>query len=258
LALDIHAVNFLKSLPFFSGLPEKDVSALFQASRVQDIEKDEMVFLQGDRAQTFYVIMNGWIKLYRQTPDGEESILSLSTRTETFGDAVMFDGANYPYGAQAAEKAKLVAIPAAALKERSRENPDIVIRMMQSQSQHMNRLRLENEHLSLMSAPQRVGCLLLQLSTGMKGPSCTIHFPYDKSLAATRLGMKPETFSRALGQLKATGVAVKGGDITISDLSALAEYCCSQCSAEQTDCGHAKIKGCAPEDCAQCGTLLKP
>ena len=48
-----------------------------------------------------------------------------------------------------------------------------------------------------------------------------MRLPYDKKLIASRLGMKPETFSRALAQLRNHGVTIKGGDARIADLAVL-------------------------------------
>lgn len=65
-----------------------------------------------------------------------------------------------------------------------------------------------------------------------KGP-VTIHLPYDKTLLAARLGMQPETFSRALAKLKEqTGIRVKGAVVELDNLEQLINYSCQVCSSE--------------------------
>jgi CRP/FNR family transcriptional regulator, dissimilatory nitrate respiration regulator len=49
--------------------------------------------------------------------------------------------------------------------------------------------------------------------------------PVEKSLVARRLGIQPETFSRALAKLKPVGVEVQGAVVSIADIDALREYC---------------------------------
>src|SRR5690606_9070894 len=127
--------------------------------------------------------------------------------------------------------------PGHTFQQLARSNHDITNRMMSVMSHEMHNLQIENEHLSLMSAPQRVGCLLLQFSTGIEGKGGALVFPYDKSLAAARLGMKPETFSRALAQLKLLGVTVSGSKINIQDFSRLIDFCCDNCSLLLGECG---------------------
>lgn len=248
---------FFKSIPFFAGLPESDIQALIQSSQTKPYAKGDTILRRGDDAQHFHIVFNGWVKMSRDTIDGDETILSLLTRTDTFGEAAIFEGATCPCDVRAAEDAVLISIPVKALRERARDNPDILLRLMQSMARQMDRIQLDNEHISLMSAPQRAGCLLLQLSAGMEGNSRTVQFPYDKSLAASRLGMKAETFSRALAQLKSVGVSVNGDTVAIADFAALVDFCCSDCSAATNECrnaiqGNAEVIGSCGKSCAKC------
>ena len=244
--------EFVLSLPFFSGLTEKDIQEVLALSEFKDCHKGDTIFLQDDPANHFYIILEGWVKLFRGTSNGDEVVMGVFTSKETFGDAAMFDGAVYPYSAEAAGETKLIVMPAAKLRKKAAENPQIAFRMMQSLSKNMSRLQLENEHMALMTAPQRIGCLFLQLAPDVDAQSCNLQLPYDKSLAATRLGMKPETFSRALAQLKEVGVSVKGNTVAISDLSALVDFTCNSCSAQDDDCRFSQAHSCTPEQCAKC------
>lgn len=245
--------QFISSLPVFAGMAASDAEKLAAAATTRSVDKGAHIFQRGEKANAFYIILNGWVKLYRDTREGDEAILGLFTRADTFGDAVVLNGEAFPYSAQAVETTSLVVIPATSLKEYAKSNPDLIVRIMQSLVQQMTRLQLENEHLSLMSASQRVGCLLLQLSDGQQTGACQIEFPYEKSLAATRLGMKAETFSRALAQLKNIGITVQGDNITIADMAALVDFVCADCSASDTDCKFSALHHCSAEDRARCG-----
>lgn len=252
------AIQTLKSLSFFKDMAAADMEMLIRASSLQTHSKDSHVFLRGDAAHFFYVVMNGWVKLYRDTQEGDEVILGLLTRPDTFGETAIFSGETYAFSAQAVEDTKIIAIPAAALKERAKSDLDILVRIMQSFSQQMNKLQLENEHLSVMSASQRVGCMLLQLVNGrdLTAPQ-DIHLPYEKSLAASRLGMKPETFSRALAQLKGIGITVQGNAVKIGNIQDLVTFVCSDCSACGSDCHFSAVHHCASEDRVHCGRGIK-
>lgn len=247
--------QYLKVSEFFSQLTPADISALTATAVAKSFEKNQTIFRRGDLAGTFFLLIEGWVKISRNTGEGEEAVLGILRQGETFGDAALFEGAAYPYDALAAEQTRLLCISAQVLRRQAQENPAVIFRIMESMSAHMDRLRLENEHMSLMSAPQRVGCLLLQFANDpishRDGAACRVHLPYDKSLAAARLGMKPETFSRALGQLKQVGVSVKGDEISISDLQHLVDFCCRACSISDS-CGHAR-NGCGKTDCGNCG-----
>lgn len=246
---DDHAGLFLRNLPFFKGLADRDLDAFFSAAAFRDYPRNKPLFHQGDKADRLFIVLSGWVQLFRITENGDEAVVALFTRGDIFGEAAIFGGAGYPFSARAAEDARMIEIPAALVREKAAANPDVIIRVMTAAAQEMHKLQMENEHMALMSAPQRVGCLLLQLSSGMLGKGGTFSFPYDKSLAAARLGMKAETFSRALAQLKTAGVTSKGPEIHIENFHRLAEYCCGNCSAENEDCRGAARKVC----CGDCG-----
>jgi hypothetical protein len=51
-----------------------------------------------------------------------------------------------------------------------------------------------------------------------------VDLPYEKNLIAGRLGMKPESLSRAFRRLGDKGVAIDRNHITIGDVAALRAY----------------------------------
>lgn len=228
--------EFLRGIAFFSQLQKSAVENLLKAVTLRSYEKNQTIFLRGDKADRFFIIINGWIKLSRETPEGDETIVALLTRGDVFGEAALFSTTNYSFSATAAENSQLAQIPATTIKEVAKSNPDILQRIMATMSREIYQIQMEREHLALMSAAQRVGCLILQLSENMSGKGGVFTFPYDKSLAAQRLGMNPETFSRALAQLKPVGVSVKGSEIRIDSFERLAEFSCVHCSSLTDEC----------------------
>jgi hypothetical protein len=51
----------------------------------------------------------------------------------------------------------------------------------------------------------------------------TIALPSDKTLIAGRLGLKPESLSRAFAKLKSCGVDVRASHVTLRDVARLRE-----------------------------------
>ncbi len=228
--------TFLRGLPFFSELDDAVATPMLKAGLERSHARGENIFLQNDAASRMFIVLSGWVKLFRQTPDGDEAVLALLSAGDMFGEAAIFGAAGYPFSATAAEDAKVFEIPGDTLRTLAKQNHDVMARVMDSMSRELRNLQMQNEHLALMSAPQRVGCLLLQFSAGLTGAGGGFTLPYDKSLAAARLGMKPETFSRALSQLKSVGVSVDGADVKIASFANLVDYCCAHCSALPGEC----------------------
>lgn len=247
------ARNLINEVAFFKKLSPPQINAIKGDLNLCALEKGTHAFHRGDEAHHVYIILDGWIKLYKDTPEGNEVVLDLLTRDQMFGETAILTANTYNFNAQAVEDSRIISIPAAAMQKLTRHNPDIMIQMMQSFTEYSSRLQLENEHLSFMSAPQRVGCLLLQLVDGSAGMNTQeVFLPYEKSLAAARLGMKAETFSRALSHLKEVGITVNGNKLSIESIDELVDFVCSDCSAYNTDCRFSSVHHCTQKEREQC------
>ena len=82
----------------------------------------------------------------------------------------------------------------------------------------------QSEQRQVQSTAQRVGAFLLRFCPPGPG-NATFELPFDKSLIARRLGMKAETFSRALARLRGIGVETHGATVSVDDLDRLRAYC---------------------------------
>ena len=56
-AMNVSAL--LKSVPLFAGLGEVDLDALQAIARVRDCQRGELLFSDGERAEGFYVVLDG-------------------------------------------------------------------------------------------------------------------------------------------------------------------------------------------------------
>jgi len=203
-----------------SGLNPRTAQTFLAHSSVVDLEPGESLFRQGETAAAFFIVIQGWIKLYRITPAGDEAVLHVLTKGESFAEGGALVGGRYPATATAVTESRTVVIPADQVISCIREMPDIAIAMIASTSQHLHRLVQRVEQLSSQSALQRVAEFLASLCPRLDG-SCTISLPYDKSLIAGRLGLKPESLSRAFAKLRLEGVDVRASHVVVSEVAQL-------------------------------------
>ncbi|MGB8400038.1 Crp/Fnr family transcriptional regulator [Bradyrhizobium sp.] len=203
-----------------SGLNPRTVQTLLAQATVIALESGQTLFRQGETAAAFFIVIEGWVKLYRITPAGDEAVLNVFAKGESFAEAVAFTSGRYPAAASAATDARILQIPACHVVCCIREMPDIAIAMIASTSQHLHRLVQRVEQLTAQSALQRVAEFLTSLCSCEDGP-CTVSLPYDKSLIAGRLGLQPESLSRAFAKLRSAGVDVRASDVIVGDVARL-------------------------------------
>jgi CRP-like cAMP-binding protein len=221
----------LHALPLFSNLSDADAERFADAARPMRVPKGKVLFIQEDVAEKFYLITNGWVKLFRETIDGTEAVVDVLTSGHMFGETAVFEHDTYGFSAQCVEDTHMLMLPTALLKQAIETNNQMALNMLFSMSAHRRQQGREIEHLNIQNAPQRIGCFLLRLCPKDPPSAITLHLPYDKTLIASRLGMKPETFSRALSRLKSeTNIQIKGPMVTITNLQTLIRYTCNQCS----------------------------
>ena len=222
-----------KKLPLFRDCTDSFFDRIEAASSIQKHEKGKILFIHGDDADRFYVIKSGWVKLFRETLDGAQAVVDILTTNHIFGETAIFEDGNYPYSAEIVETAEIISLPISELKAEIENNNKLALAMLSSMARYRRQQDTEIEHLSIQNAPQRIGCFLLRLANQNETGEVKIHLPYDKTLVASRLGMQPETFSRALAKLRdKTGIHVKGATIEMDSLEQLTRYSCAACSSE--------------------------
>lgn len=217
----------LDMVPVFSGLGENVLVDLLSDSSVRHYPRDTMLFLQGDEADRFFVVFDGWVKLFRQTPDGHESVVHVCGPKDSFAEAAIFDSHDFPVSAEVVEDARLLVIPAKRFIAQLHESMDICLTMIGALSRH-NRFLVKNiEQMAVKSSAERLALFL----DGLCGKhcngicdSCEINLPLDKGLIAGRLNMQPETLSRSFVKLKNLGVETKGSRVLVENMERLRTF----------------------------------
>ncbi len=207
----------------FASLPTELAETILARSSVRTFRRSSTIFLQGDTAENIFVVLDGWVKLFRITPTGAEAVVGVFTRGRSFGEAVAFDRADYPVTAEAVTDARLLIVSAKLLSSMMFERPEIALAIVSSTFRHLHGLVAQVEQLKAHTGAQRVAEFLLDLCTAETG-SCTITLPYDKTLIAGRLGMQPQSLSRAFNRLEEQGVKISHNQATIHDVEKLREY----------------------------------
>ena len=213
----------VRSTPLFGTMPLEVAQSVIGVQAVRSYDKGITLFQQGEPAAAFYVVLDGWVKLYRNTPDGNEAVVGVFRRGETFAEAAMFVGGRYPVNAEVVIPSRLLRVDGAVLMRRIREQPELALAMLASASYHLKALVEQIEQIKILSAPQRIADFLIRLCPVREG-GCQIDLPYEKALIAGRLGMKPESLSRGLAKLRPLGVTVDREQVAIVDVNLLVRF----------------------------------
>ena len=206
--------------PMVSQLRRHELREVLADAVVREVERGTVLFIQGDDCDRFYFVLEGWVRLFRQTADGSEVTIALFTKGETLAEAAMLAGGRFPVGGMAADHARLLVVPRSSFLRQIEENPALCRSLMASLSVRLHGFVKQIEQISYRSTVERLAAFLLRLTDVEQGRA-TIILPMDKTLVAARLGMQPESLSRSFAKLRRHGVETKGGEVHVRDVAEL-------------------------------------
>jgi len=218
--------RILARTPLFQHVEKRHIQDIATKSLFKSFKNKQEIFALNDKAHSFFLIIEGWVKLYRMTREGEEAIINVFAPGETFAEAAVFSSRQvYPVNAQAVEKTEVLEIPRTLFVNKIKEDSDFALHILGSISARQHSLIQQIEQVTVKSAPQRIGAFLLRLCPPEQTSNIAVELPYDKSLIARRLNIQPETFSRALAKLKPYGVVQQGRQIIVMNTEKLSDFC---------------------------------
>ncbi|MFH2203429.1 MAG: Crp/Fnr family transcriptional regulator [Elusimicrobiota bacterium] len=210
----------MKATPMFSALDNKSLDRFIKRSMSHCFPAGEVIVEPGERADRFFVVLSGSVKVYKISPRGDEQVLHVFGAGNTFGEAAMWMGGKFPAFAEAVEESLLLTVPQTVLRQAVADDPDLALGIMAGLSSKLREFVRLIEDLSLKEVPARLAGVLLQEaeSAGAK----KFRMRQTKRQLAARIGTIAETLSRALKKLKAAGlIDVQGAEFTIRDAAAL-------------------------------------
>jgi CRP/FNR family transcriptional regulator, dissimilatory nitrate respiration regulator len=212
-------IEVLHKAPLFATLPPDDLRRIGAIASVRKFGKREWIFQEGDRADGFFVVASGRVKIFKLSAEGKEQVLHILEAGQSFAEATIFEEGVFPANAEALADCALVFLPKRPFIDLLESNPRMALRMLASLSKWLKRLTDLVENIALRDVEAR---LVRFVSEDMKSRGLPLadgavyELPVSKTVLASRLGTVPETFSRTLRKLQEEGkIRVKGRQIRI-------------------------------------------
>lgn len=212
-----------KSL-LFAELTDQSMQRLTVDAVEARFARGDLIVKQGDVPRHLHVVLEGQVGLIGQATDGEETVVELFEPGDVFiAPAVILDMPHL-MSVRAVESASIALIPAEAYRTALREDHKLALASTHMLARHWRRLIRQIKDLKLKTATQRLGSYLTSLTPRPMGAS-TVQVEGERRVLARRLGMTPESLSRAFASLRELGVTGRGKRIEIADVAKLRAYC---------------------------------
>jgi CRP/FNR family cyclic AMP-dependent transcriptional regulator len=199
--------RILETTQLLGALPPDTLESLRQQASTRTVNRNEVLFHEGDAAGELFGIMNGRIAILTRSPDGRESLVAVLDEGSLFGELGLFDSGPRSADARALEETTLIVLGYEAVRAAIDAHPTllwVIVRLL------ARRLRNTDESLAdavFLDVPARTAKRLLEIA----GDADQFRLPMTQEDLAGLVGASRERVNKALSLFTRLGwIEVEG------------------------------------------------
>lgn len=185
--------------------------------------KSQMIYRQGETAESFYYLKKGSVRIFLSSENGMEKTLTIPEPGNIFGEAAFFDGLPRVSSAKTLEKSEIIPVRRSTLMECFRRQPVLAMNLLESLAKTVRMLSAQVDSMTFLQADKRVARLLAQLAGKSDEAPPAVSCTHEElgSLA----GVSRVTVSRILADFSKRGwVSTSYRTIRVTDPAALSRF----------------------------------
>ena len=226
LMLDISTMHtsIFDQVVFCAGLPRAIIYALENIAISIERPLGTLLQLEGDPADSMYIIVTGRVKIYRMSVAGREQILQIAGPGAHFNTVALFDGGTCPANVEALTNVHLLRLPSTRLLPLLEEHPALALALLRTVCASLRSMVNLVDKLALHTVQGRLAALLIEIAEAQERGE-DIGATTQAQMAA-RLGTVREMVARTLKNFEGLGlISIERGAITILDREGLVRQC---------------------------------
>lgn len=203
----------LRQLPPLRELDEAALRPLVARAATRLVPRDSAVFEQGARARSFYLLVEGRLKVTQITADGQQVMLRLVHPGDLFGLARAISRRDYPATARAAVDCIALAWPTAEWDTILAENPRFALFAIRTIGRRLDDAHTRLREMATQEAGRRIAHTVLRMAERAGRPEeggIRIDFPVSRQDIAEMTATTLHTVSRTISAWEGRGL-VRGG-----------------------------------------------
>ncbi|HMQ54007.1 MAG TPA: Crp/Fnr family transcriptional regulator [Anaerolineae bacterium] len=197
----------------FQRLQPAELQVVRQSAWLRRVEREAYFYYQGDPGRTFYILVEGQVKLTEVTAAGQQILVRFVGPGDAMGIIAALSQAVYPLSAQAVDDCLALAWDGDILEQLMEQYPRVAIDGLRLVSQRWHELEERLRELATERVQRRIAQTLLrlvrqagrQVETGI-----LIDLPLSRQDLAEMTGTTLYTVSRTLSQWEQQGLVELG------------------------------------------------
>lgn len=198
--------------------PETRTRLLLRAHALA-LPRGAQIIAQGAEADRLYILLQGSVGLSTAEEGGAATMVEILAAGDAFPVCAVILQVPHPVSAVALAPCRLMAIPAEDVRAAAAADAGLMHAALEQMARQWRLLIEQVVDLKTRDATQRAARFLLRRMPAQRG---AVEIPEPRGAIAARLGMTPESLSRALHGLEAAGVLrLHGRRVDVPDRAAL-------------------------------------
>ena len=205
--------ELLATSPAFANMTLEEVEQIVSRGRLVEVEKERPIFDQGMEAVSFFLLVDGYVRVVKTLPDGQQVIVRYFPSGELIGIAPALKVDRYPASAIAAIDCVALAWPSRIWPEIIQSSPAFLANVLQAVGTRLQESQDRLVEIATQRAEQRVALALLSMGEKVGKPmdaGFAIDFPLSRQDIAEMTATTLHTVSRLMAGWERQGLVRLG------------------------------------------------
>jgi CRP-like cAMP-binding protein len=206
-------LSVLQQAPIFRGLSEEVLHEAAGYFSLRRYDVDEILFLEGDPAIVYFLLLAGKVKILQTSIDGEQVILHLLGPGDIVGALPTLGSGDYPGSAQAIEPVEAGSIQADRFEELLCDYPRICLNLLRFATAKLQETHKRLREMSTERVERRIARTLSRLAAQIGtqvSEGILVDAPLSRQDLAEMTGTTLYTVSRILKSWERDGIVSTG------------------------------------------------
>ncbi|SFC25024.1 Crp/Fnr family transcriptional regulator [Tropicimonas isoalkanivorans] len=201
--------SLLTGLPPFSRLDRGQIREILDKSTSRRYEEGAEIFHEGHDAERFFLLLDGYLRVIRSTPGGDQVIVLHISPGQLFGIAPALQRTTYPATAVAAAESIALSWPVHLWQPFVTAYDGFATEGYKTLGQRLGEIQTTLTEMATQAVEQRVAAVLLRMvnQSGQKTEDgIAIGFPVTRNNISEMTGTTLHTVSRLLSAWEKDGI----------------------------------------------------
>lgn len=149
------SIKCMKDLDLFQALDNIEKQKVIKLAMGKSYSKGEMIFNEGDPADTIYLIRAGKVLLFKCSEEGKEISLDILEENDIIGENTIFDNMQQTFSAKALENTYICSCLKSDFPQLLK-NPDISMKIIKSLTDKLNNYTDSMANIAFCDVKNRV------------------------------------------------------------------------------------------------------